>query len=129
MPSNDLGWMVTCTWYVESMYSIEASTRQLSWTLCRSPAPGAAGATTTGSRIMSDADLAGVRAGLVGLVLGASGDCATARSDKWVSMYRPEFVSFNNDIGACSGEFTDPPFVIGLDALVQTVAALAGITI
>jgi hypothetical protein len=126
-PSSDLSWMETCDSYDESKYALDASTQQLRWALCRSPARGVAYATVTGSRILSETEFATVRAGLGALVLGADGDCATVRADKWISLSREgNTASFGSDVGACSPSRGGiPPFVVGLDVFAQTVASLA----
>jgi len=125
MPSPDLSWMATCDSYSESEYKVVASTRELSWSLCRATTPGAAFASVAGSRILTDAELASVSAGLAALVLGASGECTTARPDISVSIYLgTDEALFSSDVGACTTNRMSPPYVVGLDSLSAILAGL-----
>jgi hypothetical protein len=113
-------------------YKVTAATRELSWTLCRSPSPGAAFATIKGSRTLTAAEFSSIGAGLATLVLGASGDCTTVRAPMHLYLNgsyssTQDYAQFGSDVGACPADWHDtPPFVIGLDAVVQTVGDLAG---
>ena len=128
IPSQNPSLMANCGSQVDSQYDIDASTQQLSWSLCRSPTPGAALATVTGTRTLTDAEYAGIRSGLATLVLGASGDCTTVRANKWLYLTQGRTTRYlNSDVGACSRSPT-PPFVVGLDAFAQNMAALVGST-
>jgi hypothetical protein len=124
MPSQDPSRTVNCESQVDSKYDIDASTQQLSWSLCRSPTPGDAFATVTGSRALTVAEYANIRSELAALVLGASGDCTTVRANKWLHLTQGHTTRYlNSDVGACS-RYGTPPYVVGLDALAQTMAAL-----
>jgi hypothetical protein len=137
MPSKDLSAMSGCQSMIEqqaeSQYDVDANTHQLSWSLCRSPTPGAAFVTLSGSRILSDAEYASVRTGLATLVLGANGDCTTARPEKQLrTTVSASSQFFTSDVAACVQNPNlypppwSPPYIIGLDALIDTVAQLAG---
>ena len=129
--SQDTNSWTNCQMYADSEYTIEAATHTLSWSLCRSPSPGAAFAAITGSLSLSDADFGNIVAGLANLVSGASGDCTTVRPDISLSMYRGHStVAFSSDVAACSSDLDHdlrqpPPYLIGLDGLILSVAKLA----
>ena len=114
-------------------YKITAASRELSWTLCRSPSPGAAFAPIQGSRTLTAAEFSSIGAGLATLVLGASGDCTTVRAPKRLDLIgsyssTQGYAQFGSDVSACPADWHDtPPFVIGLDAVVETVGNLAGV--
>jgi hypothetical protein len=128
---KDLSARAACASYEDAEYSINASTQELSWQMCQTTSPGAAYATVSGSRILSNAEYASVLAGMGTLVLGASGDCSESRHLKSLEIDGTSgFVTFNNDVAACTAqaEARVAPFVVGLDALIDVVAGLAGTT-
>jgi hypothetical protein len=127
MQSLDQSQRGDCQLYAQSQYSIDAAARQLSWSLCRPPTPGATPTTVSGSRDLSDAELGAIRAGLAALAPGASGDCGAARSDTWVALnIGLDYAQFSSDVAACSPDrYGSAPYVIGLDAFAEAVAKLA----
>jgi formylglycine-generating enzyme len=127
MPSSDLSWLVPCASSAEADYGVTAATQELSWWRCLSPTAGEPYARVPGSRVLSAAEFASVAAGYSALVLGASGDCTTARAAKMLTTsVGANSTSFSSDVAACSPQGSgSPPFLIGLDALAATVTNLA----